>query len=153
MSTNLTELFRLDANREFVHKDAIIELMTSIFGNSDNKPGFMKLPEVIKGEIFKHTIMVLPRIDACTALKNLLIDNRIINENDRKIIVLVEKKTSTETGGRQADMKTVKELNTELNNLEKEGKHSLMLTVNRFMTGVSIPLADSMFYMKSTKSP
>ena len=154
LDTKLAELFK--NNRvKFSHEDAIIELMSSIFGANNHKiPGFLDEQRIKNGEIFKHIIIVLPHIDDCNVLKKLLIDKKIVDENEREVIVAVERREGGDKylglDPRAADSRA---LNNTLNELEKQGKRSLTITVNRFLTGVSVPLWDAMFYMKDTKSP
>ena len=154
-NSSLSELFANDGNK-FTHEDAIVELMESIYGANNHKmPGFLDEERIKKGEIFKHIIMVLPHINDCHLLKQLMIEKRIINEEERKIIVAVERRTKLSDTGLKMDPEAADSttLNKTLNELENKGKRSVTLTVNRFLTGVSVPLWDAMFYMKDTKSP
>lgn len=154
-NSSLSELFANDGTK-FIHEDAIVELMESIYGANNHKmPGFLDEDRIKKGEIFKHIIMVLPHINDCHLLKELMIKKNIINENERKIIVAVERRTKLSDTGLKMDPEAADSttLNKKLNELENEGKRSVTLTVNRFLTGVSVPLWDAMFFMKDTKSP
>ena len=154
-NSSLSELFANDGTK-FTHEDAIVELMESIYGANNHKmPGFLDEERIKKGEIFKHIIMVLPHINDCHLLKELMIKRNIINENERKIIVAVERRTKLSDTGLKMDPEAADSttLNKTLNELENEGKRSVTLTVNRFLTGVSVPLWDAMFFMKDTKSP
>lgn len=154
ISTALSFLFKNKDNK-FINENAIVELMESIFGSHDHKmPGFLDQKRIKEGEIFKHIIMVLPHIDDCHILKNLLLDKHII-EDDRKIIVATERRTAKNKGARRLDPEATdsETLNQALWKLEDNGQKSLTITVNRFLTGVSVPLWDAMFYMKDTASP
>ena len=154
-NSSMSELFANDGTK-FTHEDAIVELMESIYGANNHKmPGFLDEERIKKGEIFKHIIMVLPHINDCHLLKELMIKKNIINENERKIIVAVERRTKLSDTGLKMDPEAVDSttLNKTLNELENKGKRSVTLTVNRFLTGVSVPLWDAMFFMKDTKSP
>ena len=160
INTSLAYLFS-NKNNKFNNEKAIIELMESIFGANNHKmASFLNQPRILNGEIFKHIIMVLPHIDDCHVLRQLLIDKNIINNDPsdkdyRKIIVATERKTSKEKGARKLDPEAEDsdKLNEALWKLEDENKRSLTITVNRFLTGVSVPLWDAMFYMKDTSSP
>ena len=154
-NSSLSELFANDGTK-FTHEDAIVELMESIYGANNHKiPGFLDEDKIKRGEIFKHIIMVLPHINDCHLLKELMIKKNIINENERKIIVAVERRTKLSDTGLKMDPEAADSttLNKTLNELENKGKRSVTLTVNRFLTGVSVPLWDAMFFMKDTKSP
>lgn len=160
INTSLSFLFK-NSNDKFENESAVTELMESIFGaNNHEMPGFLDQKRIKEGEIFKHIIMVLPHIDDCHVLKKLLIDKNIINDDPsdkdyRKIIVATERRTAKDKDARKLDPEATDStsLNQALWNLENKGKRSLTITVNRFLTGVSVPLWDAMFYMKDTASP
>jgi len=99
-------------------------------------------------------MMVLPSVDSCHVLRKLLIDKNIINPEERKPIVLVERKTKLAGTGLKCDPEGEDSdtLNQEMWRLEKEGKHSVSFTVYKMLTGVTLPLLDAMFYMKGSKS-
>ena len=155
ISTALSYLFK-NENDKFINEKAIIELMESIFGSNNHEmSNFLNQDRIKKGEIFKHIIMVLPHIDDCHVLKKLLIEKNIIDEKDRKIIVATERRTAKDKNARTLDVEATDStsLNQALWKLENDNKKSLTITVNRFLTGVSVPLWDAMFYMKDTASP
>ena len=160
INTSLSFLFK-NSNDKFDNEAAVTELMESIFGANNHKmPGFLDQKRIKEGEIFKHIIMVLPHIDDCHVLKKLLIDKNIIDDDPesdeyRRIIVATERRTAKDKDARKLDVEATDStsLNQALWNLENKGKRSLTITVNRFLTGVSVPLWDAMFYMKDTASP
>ena len=160
INTSLSFLFK-NSNDKFENESAVTELMESIFGANNHKmPGFLDQKRIKEGEIFKHIIMVLPHIDDCHVLKKLLIDKNIIDDDPesdeyRKIIVATERRTAKNKDARKLDPEATDStsLNQALWSLENKGKRSLTITVNRFLTGVSVPLWDAMFYMKDTASP
>ena len=160
INTSLSFLFK-NSNDKFENESAVTELMESIFGANNHKmPGFLDQKRIKEGEIFKHIIMVLPHIDDCHVLKKLLIDKNIIDDDPesdeyRKIIVATERRTAKDKDARKLDPEAENSgtLNDALWSLENKGKRSLTITVNRFLTGVSVPLWDAMFYMKDTASP
>lgn len=160
INTSLSFLFK-NSNDKFENESAVTELMESIFGaNNHEMPGFLDQKRIKEGEIFKHIIMVLPHIDDCHVLKKLLIDKNIIDDDPesdeyRKIIVATERRTAKDKDARKLDPEATDStsLNHALWSLENKGKRSLTITVNRFLTGVSVPLWDAMFYMKDTASP
>jgi len=155
INITMEELFKMDKNKKkFLHEDAIINIMEALFGENGEK-GFLNNEKAFEGALFKHCIMVLPHIATCPALENLLIEKKLVDTKERDIICLVENRTSIEKGAIKLNKKAVDSttLNNVLNELEKQGKKSLCLTVKRFLTGVSVPLWDCMLYMKDTTSP
>ena len=152
IDTRMSELFRIK-NNQFVHKDAIKDLMISLYGDSTKSSiGFINTKKIEDGEIFKHTIIVLPQIKMCQLLEKLLLEEKIIDPNKREVIVVVNDNST----GYSGNVKDADALNKHLADLEAhkpEPIRSIILTVNRFLTGVTMPLVDSMIFMKDTQSP
>ena len=142
MTGSLSELFKVKGSK-FAYEKAVKNLMSSIFGDGKSETlAFLKNKSVEGNKVCKHTLIVLPRIASCEAMKSLLED--IIDTKERQVINIV---------GNNPDVKNVDELNNKLVYLDDHGKKSIVLTVNRFLTGVSMPLIDSMIYLKNASSP
>lgn len=138
--TDVGALFRT-AKGEFLYKHEVESLMKSLFGSgNDDKLAFLNNKKVEGSKTCKHTLIVLPRIAACNAMEKLL--SSFIDTDERKIFNIV--------GGNKISSG---ELNDELFKLDDKGKKSIILTVNRFLTGVSLPVVDSMIYLKDSHSP
>ena len=138
--TDVGALFKT-AKGEFLYKHEVESLMKSLFGRgNDDKLAFLNNKKVEGSKTCKHTIIVLPRIAACNAMEKLL--SSFIDTDERKIFNIV--------GGNKISSG---ELNDELFKLDDKGKKSIILTVNRFLTGVSLPVVDSMIYLKDSHSP
>jgi hypothetical protein len=121
--------------------------MISLYGNkTNNQIGFINTDKIRDGEIFKHTMILLPKINACFALEKLL-NEKIIDKSKREVIRLVMPKST----GYKGDIKDSDTVNAKLNALEKADKQSIILTVDRMLTGVTLPLVDSMIFMKDTR--
>lgn len=134
---SLTALFKVEGGK-FKYESAIKDLMKSLFGTGDESTfAFLKNKSVEGNKVCKHTIMVLPRIEACKVMEKLLNDIGI----KRDIICIVDSKI------------TIAELNNRLLDNDNKDVKSIILTVNKFLTGVSMPLADSMIYLKNASSP
>lgn len=144
MTDSMTELFKVDGQK-FVHEKAVEGLMKSVFGNGKGSLAFLKNKSVEGNKVCKHTLIVLPRVKACRAMKDLLL--KFIDEKYRKVYCIVN------NWGGIADVKDVDDLNNQLEALDDKGIGSIILTVNRFLTGVSMPCVDSMIYLKNAASP
>lgn len=145
ITDSLSELFKVKAGK-FDYENEVKGLMKSIFGDgSDNSLAFLKNKSVEGNKVCKHTLIVLPRIEACQVMKQLL--STFINTKEREIFCIVGKE------GKIQDVKDVDDLNNKLEKLDNSGKKSIILTVNRFLTGVSMPCVDSMIYLKNASSP
>jgi deoxyxylulose-5-phosphate synthase len=82
----------------------------------------------------------------CQLLEKLLLEEKIIDPNKREVIVVVNDNST----GYSGNVKDADALNKHLADLEADNKRSIILTVNRFLTGVTMPLVDSMIFMKDT---
>ena len=129
------------SNNKFNNESAIRSLITSLFGNDKvSQFAFLKNKAIEGNKVCNHTIMVLPRISSCEAMKKLLDDMNI----GRETKCIVNANTFNKI--------KIEELNDWLEANEERGKKTIVLTVNRFLTGVSMPLIDSMIYLKNVKS-
>ena len=141
MTDSLTALFEIQSGK-FKYESAIKDLIISLFGKGDSDTfAFLKNKEVEGNKVCKHTIMVLPRVEACKVMEKLLNDMKI----KREVIRLVANEGKANI--------SIENLNNKLLELDNKGEKSIILTVNRFLTGVSMPLADSMIYLKNASSP
>lgn len=147
VSEKMSSLFRIDERTDrFANESAIRQLVEYIYGDpKKSKVGFLDVNKVKEGEIFKHTIIVLPRIKACNRMRDLL---KSMDLDGREVICAVN-----ENNWYEESAKDPNSLRQKLEDLEKSGKRSIILTVNRFLTGTSLPLVDSMMFMKDTRSP
>ena len=141
-TTSISKLFEVKGGK-FIHEKAITKLMKSIFGDGKSKTlAFLNNQKVKGDKVCKHTLIRLPKIEHCEMLKKLL--EGLIATNERKVINIV---------GSHPDVRSIDDLNRMLEELDNKGKKSIILTVNRMMTGVSIPLLDSMIYLRDSSSP
>lgn len=155
IDTKLSKLFKCDSQLHFAYENDVIDLMTKIFGqNGTIKLGFINNADFKAGRLFRHIVMILPNNNACHAMRKLLESNNIIDNNDRKIIVAVEKRKDGEQVGisYDAEAESSDTINKTLSDLEKHNKKSLTITNHRLLTGTSVPLWDAMFYMSDTTS-
>lgn len=141
-TSSISKLFEVKGGK-FVHEKAITKLMKSIFGDGKSKTlAFLNNQKVKGDKVCKHTLIRLPKIEHCEMLKKVL--EGLIDTNERKVINIV---------GSHPDVRSIDDLNRTLEALDNKGKKSIILTVNRMMTGVSIPLLDSMIYLRDSSSP
>ena len=141
-TTSISKLFEVKGGK-FIHEKAITKLMKSIFGDGKSKTlAFLNNQKVKGDKVCKHTLIRLPKIEHCEMLKKVF--EGLIDTNERKVINIV---------GSHPDVRSIDDLNRMLEALDNKGKKSIILTVNRMMTGVSIPLLDSMIYLRDSSSP
>ena len=145
ISVSISSLFALNGTK-FKYEKEIENLMKSIFGDGrSNSLAFLKNKAVEGNKVCKHTFVVLSMKAQCWAMKDLL--SKFIDTNEREIFCIVD------SPGKKPDVSSVQELNNKLYELDNKGKKSIILTVNKYLTGVSMPCIDSMIYLKNASSP
>ena len=154
----LSQLFRTfsvtsksdGSHRQFKNEAEILDLMEVIDGSKDdeNLLGFLDYDKIKEGKMCRHIVCVLPFRASCDAMLDLLQRNKdkFKNLGDYEIINIagfdeLHKYKSTD------DVKRT------IEDCEKQNKKTLTLTVNRMLTGTTVPQWDTMLYLKGTSSP
>lgn len=152
----LNELFRPqsiskgsnDSFRKFTHEDEVKELLQVIDGSKDddNLLGFLNYDKLKEGKMCRHIVCVLPFCASCDAMEELLKQNKETFRNlcDYEIINI---------SGLDAPTRTNKEIKNLIKDYEQQGKKTISLTVNRMLTGSTIPEWDTMLFLKDVSSP
>lgn len=154
----LSELFRPlsmtgqanGSHRLFKHETEILDLLEVIDGTKEdeNLLGFLDYDKIKDGKMCRHMVCVLPFRASCDAMSTLIQKNRdkFKNLGEYEIINIagfddVRKYESTD------DVKHA------IEKFEKQNRKTLTLTVNRMLTGTTVPQWDTMLYLKGTTSP
>ena len=141
-------------HRKFVHEKEVVDLLRAIGGAVD-EPGilpFLKYEKIEKGQMCHHIVCVLPYCASCDALEALL------DPRNRKY---------GGTFGKLGEYRVVNISGTEvkkgfvkisdvvktISDCERKGVKTLTLTVNRMLTGSTVPEWDTMLFLKDTSSP
>lgn len=138
------------SHKKFVYEREILDLLEVIDGNKadDELLGFLDYDKLKEGKMCRHIVIVLPYCAACDALEELIIANKgkFHNLNGYEIINIsgVDKPNA---------YKSPKEIKTAVTRNESNGKKTITLTVNRMLTGSTVPEWDTMLYLKDTASP
>lgn len=154
----LSELFRPHSmtnqkdgsHRQFNHEAEIIDLLEVIDGSKEdeNLLGFLDYDKIKDGNMCRHIVCVLPFRASCDAMSLLIQNNkdRFKNLGDYEIINIAgfddERK-----------YKSTDDVKRAINECETQNKKTLSLTVNRMLTGTTVPQWDTMLYFKGTASP
>lgn len=137
-------------HRQFKHEVEILDLLEVIDGTKgdENLLGFLDYDKIKDGKMCRHIVCVLPFRASCDALSDLIKKNRgrFKNLSDYEILNIAgfddeRKYKSTD------DVKRV------IKEFEVQNKKTLTLTVNRMLTGTTVPQWDTMLYLKGTASP
>lgn len=135
-------------HKKFIHEQEVLELLQVIDGskNDNNLLGFLKYEKLKKGKMCRHIVCVLPFCASCDAMESLIKGhkNDFENLNDYEIINI------SGVDNKQPKIAEVKE---RISRYEKEEKKTISLTVNKMLTGTTVPEWDTMLFMKDVSSP
>ena len=139
-----------DNHRQFKHETEIFDLLEVIDGTKEdeNLLGFLDYDKIKEGKMCRHIVCVLPYRASCDAMAALIRNNkdRFKNLCDYEIINIAgfdDERKYKSTG----DVKRA------IKECENQNKKTLTLTVNRMLTGTTVPQWDTMLYLKGTASP
>lgn len=137
-------------HKKFIYEKEILDLLEVIDGSKsdDELLGFLDYDKLKEGKMCRHIVIVLPYCASCDALEELIKTNKdkFRNLGGYEIVNIsgVDKPNA---------YKSPKEIKTAITNHEQNGKKTITLTVNRMLTGSTVPEWDTMLYLKDTASP
>ena len=138
------------SHKKFIYEKEILDLLEVIDGSKsdDELLGFLDYDKIQDGKMCRHIVIVLPYCASCDALEELIKTNKdkFHNLNGYEIVNIsgVDKPNA---------YKSPKEIKTAITKHEENGKKTITLTVNRMLTGSTVPEWDTMLYLKDTASP
>lgn len=149
---DLLETNQDDSNTKFVHEEDVLQLLKAIDGASEEKGilGFLDIPKIKDNNVCKHIVMVLPYKYSCDAMEILLNNHKhefknLINDNVEVLNITGHKV--------KPSLVEIDDVKRKISDCEKEGKKTITLTVNKMLTGVTVPEWDTMIMLKNSKSP
>lgn len=138
------------SHKLFVHEQEILELLEVIDGSKEDEQllGFLDYDKIKDGKMCQHIVIVLPYCAACDALEALIKNNAgaFKNLNSYEIINI----SGVDNPNRYKKPSDIKRA---ISKCETEGKKTITLTVNRMLTGSTVPEWDTMLFLKDTSSP
>ena len=138
------------SHKLFVHEQEILELLEVIDGSKEDEEllGFLDYDKIKDGKMCRHIVIVLPYCASCDALEALIRANadKFKNLNDYEIINI----SGVDNPGRYKKPSDIKRA---ISTCEAQGKKTITLTVNRMLTGSTVPEWDTMLFLKDTSSP
>ena len=137
-------------HKNFLYEKEILDLLEVIDGSKsdDELLGFLDYDKLKEGKMCRHIVIVLPYCASCDALEELIKANqdKFRNLNSYEIVNI--------SGVDKPNVyKSPKEIKTAISKHEENGKKTITLTVNRMLTGSTVPEWDTMLYLKDTASP
>lgn len=159
-TSRLNELFGPISNEKldnehikFKHEDYVLETLKSLDGVDNSATVFPVLDydKIKEGKMAHHIVMVLPYKASCDAMTELLNSHKddFHNLGNYEILNIAGHDSSFNNLGKPATEK----IKSKIEELSKEGKKTISLTVNKMLTGVTVPQWDTMIFLKDTKSP
>lgn len=134
----------------FVHEQEILDLLEVIDGSKEDEEllGFLDYDKIKDGKMCRHIVIVLPYCASCDALEALIKNNAGVFKNlsEYEIINI----SGVENPNRYKKPSDIKRA---ISKCEAEGKKTITLTVNRMLTGSTVPEWDTMLFLKDTTSP
>lgn len=158
ISYALSELLRPDSiiprtggsHRKFKHEAEILDLLEVIDGTKvdENLLGFLDYDKIKNGNMCRHIVCVLPFRASCDAMSALINreKKRFKNLGDYEIINIAGFDD-------EHKYRSTSDVKLRIKEFESEDKKTLTLTVNRMLTGTTVPQWDTMIYLKDTASP
>lgn len=153
-----SELFRSQSmtskadgcHRLLKHEAEVLDLLEVIDGTKEdeNLLGFLDYDKIKEGKMCRHIVMVLPFRSSCDAMAALIRreQKQFKNLGEYEIINIagfddIRKYQSTD------------EVRRTIKDCEEKGRKTLTLTINRMLTGTTVPQWDTMIFLKGTASP
>ena len=158
-TASLTELFRpmsiskdssaAKGHLHFVHEKEVLDLLQIIDGSKedDNILDFLNYQKLKDGAMCRHIVCVLPFCASCDAFETLLKDKSHLFQNLSQYDIV------NISGVDANQFATPKQIKCRISELEKQGKKTITLTVNRMLTGSTVREWDTMLFLKDVSSP
>ncbi len=140
------------SHRRFKFEKEIRELFQVIDGSKtdDELLGFLDYDKIKNGMMCRHLVCVLPYCASCDALAAL-----IARESKKGAFKNLAEYQIINIAGHDMppEYANVEEVKKVIRDCEQAGKKTITLTVNRMLTGSTVPEWDTMLYFKDTSSP
>ena len=132
----------------FKHEREVMDLLQVLDGSKHDTQllGLLDHESIKAGKLANHIVIVLPFRASCDAFEKLLATKQLEFKNLSEYTVL----NISGLNSRLSDPSTIK---TAITNAHNEGKKTITLTVNKMLTGTTVPEWDTMLYFKGTMSP
>lgn len=135
-------------HKKFKYVKEILDLLKVIDGSEtdENLLSFLDYDKLKEGKMCRHIVCVLPYRASCDALEELIKNNKFKHLSNYEIINI----SGVEN---EKNFKDTQAVQTKIKKCESENVKTITLTVNRMLTGSTVPEWDTMLYLKDTASP
>lgn len=155
-TTAFSELFGTYSNESteegfdhFKNEPEVIDFLKVIDGTEEDAEvfAFLDYNKIKEGRMCRHMVMVLPYCASCDAMAKLLNEHRDDFHNLSNYHVL-----NISGLTRPHEFDDLAKIKAKISEYESKGEKTLTLTVNRMLTGCTVPEWDTMIYLKGTAS-
>ena len=139
-------------HRKFVHEQEVVDLLRAIGGGTD-EPGilpFLNYDKIVQGQMCRHIVCVLPWCASCDAMEALLTSRKYKRTFGKLAEYRVINISGKET---KRGFVKIADIAKTIADCEERGIKTITLTVNRMLTGSTVPEWDTMLFLKDTSSP
>jgi hypothetical protein len=135
-------------HKKFKYEQEILDLLKVIDGSEEdaNLLSFLDYDKIKEGKMCRHIVCVLPYRASCDALEELITNQDFKHLSNYEIINI----SGVEN---EKNFKDTQSVQTKIKKCESENIKTITLTVNRMLTGSTVPEWDTMLYLKDTASP
>ncbi|MDO9552253.1 Eco57I restriction-modification methylase domain-containing protein [Rhodonellum sp.] len=135
-------------HKKFKYEQEILDLLKVIDGSEEdsNLLSFLDYDKIKEGKMCRHLVCVLPYRASCDALEELIKNNKFKHLSNYEIINI----SGVEN---EKNFKDTQAVQAKIKKCESENVKTITLTVNRMLTGSTVPEWDTMLYLKDTASP
>lgn len=135
-------------HKKFKYEQEILDLLKVIDGSEEdaNLLSFLDYDKIKDGKMCRHIVCVLPYRASCDALEELIKNNKFKHLSNYEIINI----SGVEN---EKNFKDTQAVQAKIKKCESENVKTITLTVNRMLTGSTVPEWDTMLYLKDTASP
>lgn len=143
-----------DSHKRFLHEQEVCDLLAAIDGKQDEAGeyvvdgifSFLAYPKIKKNNMCRHIVMVLPFRASCDAMEELLKTHDFENLKDYEILNI----SGFECPGKYEA--STEQVVQDIDQLEKEGRKTITLTVGKMLTGSTVEQWDTMIFLRDTSS-
>lgn len=135
-------------HKKFKYEQEILDLLKVIDGSEEdaNLLSFLDYDKIKEGKMCRHIVCVLPYRASCDALEELITNQDFKHLSNYEIINI----SGVEN---EKNFKDTQSVQAKIKKCESENIKTITLTVNRMLTGSTVPEWDTMLYLKDTASP
>lgn len=135
-------------HRKFKYEKEILDLLKVIDGSETdgNLLSFLDYDKLKDGKMCRHIVCVLPYRASCDALEELISNQDFKHLSNYEII-------NISGVDNEKSFKDTQSVQAKIKKCESENVKTITLTVNRMLTGSTVPEWDTMLYLKDTASP